>query len=509
MTEQHEAMEEGEEAVPRGARAMTIVRWGLVVLMAFAAAGGLNHRYGWFRFGASSAGAPATTYYCPMHPNIQQDHTGECPICSMTLVPMPKPGDAKAEQAAAAAMERAAGSGAAAPPKEAEGVTGLVPLTLSQDRIQLMGMRTAVVVRGALAPELRTVGTVAPNEKGLAAIQTRFAGWIEDLRVEQTGQRVERGQVLATIYSPELLTAQHEYLNARKWAQQGSGGRDSDLSLDLHRDARRRLELLGIAASEIDAIERTGEPMRAIAIRSPVRGYVIQKNAIQGVTVQPGTALFQIADLSTVWVFADVYEYELGRVKIGQSASIEFAAYPGETFAGKLTFSYPSINADTRTLRVRLEFKNPDLRLKPGMYGTVKIELERAESLLVPVEAIVDTGVVQYVFVARAGGKFEPRKVALGARAAGKVQIVRGLAEGETVVTTANFLLDSESHLQAAILGEAAPGSAPAPSGDFCDANFDQVKYPDKHQQCAACRAHRGMGTMEADCRAQIEKPWK
>lgn len=550
----HDPMHEGEEEVPRGVRVMTFVRWGLVLLMALAAVFGLNQRFGWFSLGGSAAGASQTTYYCPMHPSIKQDHPGDCPICSMTLVPMPKAGDVKAEQAALEAMgsgahDHAMGSGAlycpmhpevasddpnatcdkcggmklqpkpagaatppataVAPPPDAEGVKGLVPLTLSQDRIQLMGMRTAKVVLGTLAPELRTVGTVAANEKGLAVIQTRFAGWIEDLKVEQTGQKVEKGQVLATIYSPELLTAQQEYLNALKWAKQPGAGQVSDLLQGLDKDARRRLELLGIDRKEIDAIERTGEPVRAIAIRSPVRGYVTQKNAVQGVSVQPGTPLFQIADLSTVWVIADVYEYELGRVKIGQAASIELAAYPGENFKGKLTFSDPSVNADTRTLRVRLEFKNPDLRLKPGMYGNVKIELARAESLLVPVEAIVDTGVSQYVYVSLPGGKFEPRKVTLGARAAGTVQVSKGLAEGETVVTTANFLLDSESHLQAAILGDGTTSGAPAPPGDFCGSNFDKAKYPDKYQQCAACRAHRGMGSMEDDCRAQIAKPWK
>lgn len=549
----HEPMHDGEEQVPRGVRVMTILRWAIVVAMAVAAVAGLNLRYHWFSLG--SAGASDTTYYCPMHPQIQQDHPGDCPICSMTLVAKPKPGDKQGEQAAMAAMgsgsardhaghDDASGSGSGeyycpmhpdvtstdpnatcekcggmklqpkpasdvAPPKDAEGVKGLVPVTLSQDRIQLMGMRTAKATRQTLAPELRTVGTVAASEKGLAVIQTRFAGWIEELHVEQTGQKVEKGQLLATIYSPELLTAQQEYLNALKWAKQPTGGRVSDLSLDLHKDARRRLELLGIGVKELDAIEKTGEPMRALAIRSPVRGYVIQKNAVRGVAVQPGTPLFQVADLSTVWVLADVYEHQLGRVKLGQPSTTEFAAYPGETFTGKLGFIYPSINEATRTLRVRLEFKNPDLRLKPGMYGTVKIEVARAEALVVPAEAIVDTGDKQYVFVALAGGKFAPRKVTLGTRYAGKVEVLKGLAEGETVVTTANFLLDSESHLQAAILGETADGPRPAPAGDFCEASFDKTKFADKYQECVKCRAHRGMGSMEDDCRAQIAKPWK
>lgn len=537
-----ESMPEGEEAPPRGVRMMAIVRWGLVVLMALAALAALNYRYGWLS-GGESPGESDTVYYCPMHPSVQQDHPGECPICSMTLVPKPKPGDAKAEEAAKAEMqaqvpattgeyycpmhpevtstdpnavcEQCGGmklepkpAGVVAPPQGAEGVPGLVPVTLSQDRIQLIGMRTAVVKREALAPELRTVGIVAPSERGLAVIQTRFAGWIEVLKVEQTGQKVRKGQVLATIYSPELLVAQQEYLNALKWANKPGGGQASDLSADLARDARKRLELLGISDTEIDAIERTREAVRAIAIRSPVGGYVIEKNAVQGADVQPGAVLFQVADLSTVWVLADVYEYEIDHVKVGQPASVELASYGGEKFAGKVTFVYPSLNAATRTLRVRLELENPGLRLRPGMYGNVLLQSERTDALVVPAEAVVDTGTVQYAFVALPEGKFEPRKIKVGAQADGKVQVLDGLAEGETVVTTANFLLDSESRLQAAILGGDA-GGKPAPGGDVCVTDFDKEKYPDKYQQCVACRAHRGMGTMEDDCRKQIPKPWK
>lgn len=486
-----EPLPEGDEAPPRGVRAMAIVRWALVALMALVAFAALNHRYGWIGGGGSVSDA-ATTYYCPMHPAVQQDHPGECPICSMTLVPKPKPGEVEA--------------GAA---QDAGGVPGLAPLTLSPDRVQLMGMRTAQVARATLAPELRTVGTVVASEQGLAAVQTRFAGWIETLAVEQIGQKIQKGQILATIYSPELLTAQQEYLSARKWAVKPDGGRISDLSAGLGNDARRRLELLGISTPELDEIERTGQPLRAIAVRSPVSGYVTEKNAVAGLAVQPGTPLFQVADLTTVWVIAEVYEHEIGRVAVGQPASIEIASYPGETFTGTLAFVYPALDPATRTLRVRLAFKNPGLRLKPGMYANVNIHLARAEALLVPVEATVDTGVVQYVFVSLPDGKFEPRMVKLGARANGKVEVLEGLTEGETVVTTANFLLDSESHLQAAIRGEGTTGGATPAAGDICATEFDPQKFPAKHQQCVACRVHRGMGSMEEDCRAQIPKPWK
>jgi multidrug efflux pump subunit AcrA (membrane-fusion protein) len=536
--------EEEEDRPPRGVRTMAFVRWSLVAGMALAAIFALDQYYGWSA--GETSGDSATTYYCPMHPGVQQDHPGECPICSMTLVPMPKGGGPKAAQTAKTEQATGGTPGAegeyycpmhpevtssdpdatcekcggmkleprpgatargAGPADDA--LPDVVPITLSPERIQLMGMRTAQVLADTLSPEIRTVGTVSVSEKGLAVIQTRFAGWIDELKVEQTGQKVHKGQVLATVYSPELLTAQQEYLNTVKWSGGTSLGQVSSLSAGLKEDARRRLELLGISRQEIDAIEKTGQPIRAVAVRSPVAGYVVDKAAIQGLSVQPGTPLFQVADLTHVWVLADIYEYEMGRVKVGQTASIEFSAYPGEKFTGKLTFVYPSVDPGTRTLRVRLEFKNRDLKLKPGMYGSVYIELPSQMALLVPAEAVVDNGVMQYLFVARPGGTFEPRRVKLGARAGGMVEVIQGVSSGETVITTANFLLDSESHLQASILGQGATAAGAQPSGDFCDTAFDRAKFPDKYGQCIACRAHRGMGSMEDDCRNQIAKPWK
>jgi Cu(I)/Ag(I) efflux system membrane fusion protein len=510
---------------PRGVRAMAIVRWGLVVVMALIAVAALEHRYQWF--GAADDGDSSTLYYCPMHPGVQQDHPGECPICSMTLVPRPKGGGATAAAAGPGAYycpmhpevtsddpdatcDRCGGMKlvprpAAAAPASSD-VPGLVPVTLTPERVQLLGMRTAAVTREAMASELRTVGAVTTAETGLAVVQIRFAGWIEALRVAQTGQRVAKGQILATVYSPELLAAQQEHLNAARWGQAPASGSIAGLTAGLLEDSRRRLELLGIAAPEIAELERTGQPLRAIPVRSPVSGHVIEKNAVQGVYVQPGTALFQIANLSRVWVIADVYEYEVGRVAVGQPASIEVATYPGETFTGTITFVSPTLSTETRTLRVRVELANPGFRLKPGMYGTVRVQVARADALVVPADAVVDTGDTQYVFLARPGGTFEPRRVTVGARAGGKAQIVHGLAAGETVVTTGNFLLDSESHLQATVQGS---GAAPAAAGDACDTDIDRQRFPDKHRQCVACRAHRGMGDMEEDCRKQIPRPWK
>jgi Cu(I)/Ag(I) efflux system membrane fusion protein len=438
-----------EEGVPRGVRTMSIVRWVLVALAGLVA---VLSVVGYVRLhvGGGEESAAGIRYTCPMHPSVVQDHPGECPICSMTLVPKPA-GKLKPSATMNPVVE-------GMPADPATSVKGLAPVDLTPDRIQLIGMRTAPVKREGQGGELRTVGVVAPSEGGLAQITTRFEGWVEKLLVSETGQRVRRGQVLATIYSPELLRAQQELLVARGWANEEKSGREG-VNLNLDVSARQRLELLGISAQEIDEVLRTGKALQAVAVRSPVDGYVISKNAVTGLTVQPGTVLFEVVDLAKVWVTADIYELDIARVHVGQVASFEPSSYSGETHVGKVQFVYPVMDAQSRTLRVRLEFKNRfdkgEPRLRPGMYGTVRLALPATSGLMVPAEAVVDTGEAHYVFVAKAGGHFEPRAVKIGARAKDKVEIQSGLVEGETVVTTGNFLLDSESRLRAAIEGVA------------------------------------------------------
>jgi Cu(I)/Ag(I) efflux system membrane fusion protein len=550
-----EHFEEGKEAPPRGVHTMAIARWALIGLMAVAAVASVVHYFGWFP--RSSASASSTQYYCPMHPSIVQDHPGECPICSMTLVPKPTSGaggntapsmqgaptpstqpdggtqsgayycpmhpnqtsnDANARcPECGMKMEPRPGAmtapDAGAPPREGT-IPGVGPVDLPPERIQLLGMRTAQATRQKLVPELRTVAYVAASEKGLAQIHTRFAGWIEHLNINQTGERVQRGQVLASIYSPELLNAQQEFLNAHRWSRERSDGAsvaDSAVA-GLAADSRRRLELLGISRTEIDQLEKTGQPVRALAVRSPVSGYVIAKNALKGLYVDPSAVLFEIADLSTVWVLADVYEYQAERVRVGQRATLDLVALPGRTFTGRVQFMYPVVDSNTRTLRVRLEFGNSGLALRPGMYGNVHLQLASRIGLVVPSEAVVDTGEVQYVFVALGGGRFEPRRVRLGERSGDTVQVLDGIEEGETVVTTANFLLDSESRLRAAIEGasKSTASSGGTGEGSACDTEFDKNKYPEKYAQCRACEVqHRGMGSMEDDCKQAIAKPWK
>jgi len=378
---------------------------------------------------AAEAGAGA--YWCPMHPEITSDDPhATCSKCGgMKLMPRPGP------------------SGKPGGP-----VPGLTPVEISAERTQLMGMRTAQISRRRLAPQLRTVGFVSANESSLAIITTRFTGWVEELRVAQSGQRVNKGQVLATIYSPELLTAQQVYLNALKWTDQRNP-QTSSPSSSLDAEARKRLELLGIARQDVAELARRGKVLEAMPIRSPVGGYVAKKAALPGLYVQPGSELFQIADLSTVWVVADVYESDMSRVQVGQHGRLLLGAYPGESFTGRVQFIYPAVNPESRTLQARMEFKNPGLKLRPGMYGDVVIDLASAEGLAVPTEAVVDTGELQYVFLARGGGRFEPRVVRLGARGDGLVQLLEGVSEGDVVVTTANFLVDSESRLRAAVEG--------------------------------------------------------
>jgi Cu(I)/Ag(I) efflux system membrane fusion protein len=441
-----------EDRSPPGVRTMSVVRWVLVIVMGAVAVLSVVYATGALAK-LSSGGARAEhhqLYYCPMHPSVVRDHPGECPICSMTLVPKPE-----------GPAPKASATGTESPP-------GLSEIDLTPERVQLIGMRTAKVERAALGASLRTVGVIAANERGLAEISVRFSGWIQQLLVAETGRHVKRGEVLATVYSPEVLRAAQEYITARGW--EAKGGSAGGAALEHHAamelpgvttglaaDARRRLELLGIAAPEIDALAARGKAADSVPIRSPADGYVTARNVVPGAAIQPGAPLFEVADLSKVWLLADVFEQDASRLHVGQKATLALAAYLGEAFAGRVQFIYPTLNTATRTLRVRLEFANHGgpggVKLRPGMYGDVALDLPAATGLVIPAEALVDTGEHQYVFVAKGEGHFEPRLVRVGGRAADKVQIADGLAEGETVVATGNFLLDSESRLRAAVEG--------------------------------------------------------
>jgi Cu(I)/Ag(I) efflux system membrane fusion protein len=441
--------------IPAGVAAASVARWALVAVMAAVAIASVAYARGAFDrdagAGHTAAAGEKVLYQCPMHPQIVRDHPGECPICGMTLIRV---------------VRKSSSSPAGASPSvSSSSVPGLVPIELTPDRIQLAGVRTAKVVRRPLRSVLRATGVVAANERGLAEINTRFAGWIQDLFVSETGARVKKGQALATIFSPDVLSAQQEFLTARKWstgptrteaAPAGAGAgvhTHESLTAGMADDARKRLDLLGIAPQEIDEIARTGQPVRAVTVRSPVAGTVIRRGAVAGGYVQPGSELFAIADLGTVWFIAEVYEHESARVRVGQTARVALSGLPGVVTKGRVQFIYPAVSVETRTLRIRIEVRNAGGQLRPGMYGTVELDLAGAQGLAVPAEAVVDTGETQYLFVAKEGGRFEPRRVKVGARGDGTAEILDGIAEGETVVTTANFLLDSESRLRAAVEG--------------------------------------------------------
>lgn len=428
--EEHGAhvMPEGKEPPPRGARLMAVVRWLLVLVMAFVAVAAVTYGYDVGKRPAASAHAEVWT--CPMHPSVVQDHPGNCPICGMKLV---KREDLQKSESAGPTTSASASA-----------VPGLSPIDLSLDRVQLIGMKTAKATREALAPELRTVGYVAAPESGLSKVTTRFPGWIDTLVVSETGRKVKRGELLALVYSPQVYLAEQEYLTSR-----GVVVGNTDLS----GDARKRLELLGVSPAEIAAIEKSGKPNRTTPIVAPANGWVIQKSAVQGGYFQAGVELFTLANLSKVWIVADVYESELARVKTGQTATLTLTTYPDKSWSGAVKFIYPTVDSATRTAKVRLEFDNEGMELRPGMYGNVAIALPSSTGVVVPREALVDTGEVQYVFIEHHPGHYEPRRVTVGMRAGERVEIRSGVAEGERVVTTGNFLLDSESRLRAAIAG--------------------------------------------------------
>jgi RND family efflux transporter MFP subunit len=319
-------------------------------------------------------------------------------------------------------------------------------------RQQLIGVTTALVSMQPLQTVIRAVGRVAYDEQRLTHVNLRISGWVEDLFVDYTGQLVRKGQPLFTLYSQELVSAQEEYLLAVK---ANAKIQDSPLQEVRHQttqmvqSAHDRLRLWTLSDQQIDEVARRGKPQTYVTIHSPVTGYVIDKKVFKGTMVKPEMTLYAIADLSTVWVQAEVFEYEMPFVKVGQQGILTLAAYPGETFQGEITFIYPYLNQEAHTNVVRLVFKNPKLRLKPDMYGTVEIQVNRGRKLVVPEQAVLDSGTRQIVYVVRGEGMFEPRQVTLGPKVGNLYEILEGLAQNERIATSGTFLLDSESKLMA------------------------------------------------------------
>ena len=396
----------------------------------------------------------ATRYQCPMHPSIVQDHPGKCPICGMDLMPM--------------TPVSAAGSEPGTP-----AVEGLAPITIDPARQQLIGLRTAPVTEGKVGGTWRTSGRVVMDETRVRRVTVKVPAFVERVYVDFTGKAVKKGEPLFSVYSPELLAAQEEYLLALRTRQALSqtGGMASDGDA-LVAAARRKLQLWDVPEATLERLARTGEASRTLTLVSPISGVITKKDVVEGARLEIGATPYEVVDLSRVWLLADVYESELRHVKVGMIATLQLKAFPNRVFAGKVAFIAPVLDPATRTIKVRLEFPNPDGDLRPEMFGEVMLRGTTREGLKIPSDAVVPTGTLQVVFVALGEGRFQPREVRLGESDGTSVEVTSGLKAGDQVVTGANFLIDSESRMRASLAALAASSSGgtpasppPAPSG--------------------------------------------
>ncbi|NJM11600.1 MAG: efflux RND transporter periplasmic adaptor subunit [Synechococcaceae cyanobacterium SM1_2_3] len=339
-------------------------------------------------------------------------------------------------------------------------------VSISPAKIQKLGVRTEAAQRRIFNRPVRAVGLIAPDERRLFVVAPRFEGWIERLLVNTTGQTVKRGEPLLMAYSPDVLSAQDEYRVARDNARTLSrtNPEQGERMRLLAETALSRLRNWEVSAEQLDRLRSDSQPLEQVTLKAPADGVVLEKVAIQGMRFMPGEKLYRIADLSALWLLADVFEQDVRRVQPGQTARITVNAFPGEEFSGKVTFIYPTLNPQTRTAQVRIELPNPQGRLRPAMYATVEIAAGQNEAALtVPSSAVLNSGLRQVVLVERGEGRYQPRPVKLGAYGDEWVQVLEGLAENERVVVSANFLIDAESNLKAALSGFGDPPSSPAP----------------------------------------------
>jgi membrane fusion protein, copper/silver efflux system len=367
-------------------------------------------------------------------------------------------------------------------------------VAISVDKVQKLGVRSEPASMRALDSAVRVSGRVEVDERRVYSITPKFEGWVERLLVNATGQAVSRGQPLLEVYSPELVSAQREYAIAAEGVRElANAGSEAQASMQrLAESSLVRLRNWDISDEQLQRLRASGEFRRTLTFRSPVSGIVMEKKALQGMRFMPGDALYQIADLSSVWVIADIYERDIGNVRRGAKATLAFAAYPGETFQGAITYVYPTLTPETRTVPVRIELANPRQRIKPNMFAQVEIATaEQGKLLVIPASAVIDSGERQVVLVELGEGKFQPRPVRLGARSSDYVQVLEGVSEGERVVVSANFLIDAESNLKAAISsfghgdqGAAGTGAAPGPDASV--------------RGTGGSVGHSGNGTVEA-----------
>lgn len=387
------------------------------------------------------ANAKLGQFYCPMDSEVISNASGRCPTCRMKLV------EKTNETANVAATAEAEHAHASASP-------GRAVVTVEPDKQQLIGLRTSKVEKRELGVSIRTTATFEHDETRLARIAPRFSGWIRDLKVNFTGQHVEKGDPLLTVYSPDLLSAENEYLlaYARLKQLQSAPGPERDAAQRLADSSRRRLSLWEISDEEIREIEQSGKATDEVLLRAPSAGHVTVKNAVAGKAFMAGETLYEIADLSHLWLRAYVYEYELPLIKIGQKAQVTLPYLGNKSYEGKVSFIYPHIEQQTRRAELRIEFDNPNHELRPAMWADVQIRATHGTVLAVPASAVIDSG-TRYVAFVKHGTTMEPREVKIGTRTDDYWEVLSGLKENEEVVTRALFLVDSESQLKAAIDG--------------------------------------------------------
>ena len=353
-------------------------------------------------------------YTCPMHPSVKADEAGACPICGMDLVPVNA--------------------------KELE--TGTV--IIDALRRQRIGVRTAVVAKRPLRREVRAVGAITYDESQLRDVSLRVSGWVQKLVADETGQRVKKGQTLFTIYSPELYAAELEYVALLR------RDKSSPAFAELERAARSRLRLLGLSDGQIRSLAAGGAARESVAIAAPATGYIIEKNVVEGAHVGAGTQVLRIASLDEVWVDAELYEPDLPQVALGQKVTVTVPSAPGRAYEGVVETLYPALDDKTRTGRVRISLRNPDLALKPGMYASVTFPVDLGTVLALPESAVLYTGPRRLVFVDLGEGRLKPVEVELGVSADGYYEVTSGLSAGDVVVTSGNFLIAAESRLRSA-----------------------------------------------------------
>jgi membrane fusion protein, copper/silver efflux system len=352
------------------------------------------------------------------------------------------------------------------PAEAAPAPGGVVPrgdVIVEPQRQQLIGVRLATATREPMAAVVRTTGVVRYDETRQADINVKLDGWVRELYVDYTGQLVQKGQPLFSLYSPDLLVAQNEYLLALKTRDRLKESAIADAREYAGRvvqAARQRLALWDVQPEDIASIENARSPKEEMTFRSPASGYVLEKQIVRGMHITPGQSLYTLADLSVVWVEADIYEKEVGQVRVGQQAKVTLDAYPGESFDGRAIYIYPFVQENTRTVKVRFQFANNRARLKPGMYASVEIAGAAGMTLTVPANAVLDSGTQQIVFVSRGEGSFTPRTVRIGRRIGDRIEIIDGLKDGDQVAEGANFFLDSESQLRAGLQNYEAPPSS-------------------------------------------------